>query len=70
VTTSRSASPPISNRLGGGGGLDVKYGLTENLSTDLTYNTDFTQVEADEQQLNLTRFNLFFPEKRDFFLEN
>ena len=37
---------------------------------DFTVNTDFSQVEADEQQINLTRFNLFFPEKRDFFLEN
>ncbi len=51
-------------------GLDVKYGLTQNLTADFTYNTDFAQVEADEQQVNLTRFNLFFPEKREFFLEN
>ena len=36
---------------------------------DLTYNTDFAQVEVDEQQVNLTRFSLFFPEKREFFLE-
>lgn len=50
-------------------GLDVKYGITENLTLDLTYNTDFAQVEVDEQQVNLTRFNLFFPEKREFFLE-
>src|SRR5436190_1172855 len=51
-------------------GLDAKYGLTQNLTADLTYNTDFAQVEADQQQVNLTRFSLFFPEKRDFFLEN
>jgi len=51
-------------------GFDVKYGLTPGLTLDLTVNTDFAQVEADEQQINLTRFNLFFPEKRDFFLEN
>ena len=51
-------------------GLDVKYGLTAGLTLDLTVNTDFAQVEADEQQINLTRFSLFFPEKRDFFLEN
>jgi hypothetical protein len=51
-------------------GLDVKYGVTQNLIADFTYNTDFAQVEADEQQVNLTRFSLFFPEKRDFFLEN
>ena len=50
-------------------GLDVKYGITQNLTADLTVNTDFAQVEVDEQQVNLTRFNLFFPEKREFFLE-
>ena len=43
--------------------------MTQNLTADLTVNTDFAQVEVDEQQVNLTRFNLFFPEKRDFFLE-
>jgi hypothetical protein len=52
------------------GGVDVKYGVTSGLVWDFTVNTDFAQVEADEQQINLTRFNLFFPEKRDFFLEN
>ncbi len=52
------------------GGVDVKYGVTNGLVWDFTANTDFSQVEADEQQVNLTRFNLFFPEKRDFFLEN
>src|SRR5262245_9118056 len=52
------------------GGFDVKYGLTESLTTDFSYRTDFSQVEADQQQVNLTRFNLFFPEKREFFLEN
>ena len=51
-------------------GMDAKYGLTQNLTADFTYNTDFAQVEADQQQVNLTRFSLFFPEKRDFFLEN
>lgn len=50
-------------------GLDLKYGLTGNMTLDLTYNTDFAQVEADDQQVNLTRFSLFFPEKRQFFLE-
>ena len=50
-------------------GLDAKYGITSNLIADLTFNTDFAQVEADEEQVNLTRFNLFFPEKRPFFLE-
>ena len=43
--------------------------LPQILSADLTFNTDFAQVEADEEQVNLTRFNLFFPEKRPFFLE-
>lgn len=51
-------------------GLDVKYGVTSELTLDLTVNTDFAQVEADEQQINFTRFSLFFPEKREFFLEN
>lgn len=51
-------------------GLDVKYSITPSLTLDLTYNTDFAQVEVDEQQVNLDRFNLFFPEKRPFFLEN
>ena len=50
-------------------GLDVKYSPTSNLALDLTVNTDFAQVEADEQQINLTRFSLFFPEKRQFFQE-
>ncbi len=51
-------------------GLDVKYGLKSGLALDVTVNTDFAQAEMDEQQVNLTRFPLFFPEKRDFFLEN
>ncbi len=50
-------------------GLDLKYGLTSNLTLDLTVNTDFAQVEADNQQVNITRFPLFFPEKREFFLQ-
>ena len=54
------------NEVGG----DAKYGLTQGLTLDLTYNTDFAQVEVDEQRTNLTRFSLFFPEKRPFFLEN
>jgi hypothetical protein len=51
-------------------GLDARYGVTAGLNLDLTVNTDFAQVEVDEQQVNLTRFGLFYPEKRDFFLEN
>jgi hypothetical protein len=50
-------------------GLDVKFGLTNNLTLDLTANTDFAQVEADDMQVNLTRFSLFYPEKRPFFQE-
>ena len=52
------------------GGLDLKWGVRPSLTLDATLNTDFAQVEADEQQLNLTRFDIFFPEKRPFFLEN
>jgi hypothetical protein len=70
LTTDRSVSPAISNALQGDVGLDMKYGVRQSLVLDLTYNPDFAQVEADEQQVNLTRFSLFFPEKRDFFLEN
>lgn len=51
-------------------GIDVKYSITPAVTLDLTYNTDFAQVEVDAQQINLDRFNLFFPEKRPFFLEN
>jgi hypothetical protein len=58
----RSVSPDV--------GLDLKYGITPSLNLDLTINTDFAQAEADNEQVNLTRFPLFFPEKRDFFLEN
>jgi hypothetical protein len=70
LTTDRLARPQISNDVTGDVGVDVKYGVTQNLTADFTYNTDFAQVEADEQQVNLTRFSLFFPEKREFFLEN
>ena len=69
LTTDVSASPPKNRDGDGDFGLDVKYGITQNLTADLTYNTDFAQVEVDEQQVNLTRFSLFFPEKREFFLE-
>jgi hypothetical protein len=51
-------------------GFDLKYSITPSLTLDVTYNTDFAQVESDEQQVNLDRFSLFFPEKRPFFLEN
>ena len=69
VTTDRLRTPATSNQLSGDVGGDIKYGITPNLTADFTINTDFAQVEIDEQQVNLTRFSLFFPEKRDFFLE-
>jgi Domain of unknown function (DUF5916) len=70
VSSDRTVTPKVSNDVSGDFGFDAKYGLTQNLTTDFTYNTDFAQVEADEQQVNLTRFSLYFPEKREFFLEN
>jgi len=70
LSTDRTVSPVVSNNLGGDAGLDLKYGVTQNLTANFTYNTDFAQVEVDDQQVNLTRFQLFFPEKREFFLEN
>jgi len=54
----------------GDGGIDVKWGVTPRLTADLSWRTDFSQVEADQEQVNLTRFSLFFPEKREFFVEN
>jgi hypothetical protein len=70
VTTDAQGGPTSPTSADGDIGLDVKYSPTQNLVADFTYNTDFAQVEADEQQVNLTRFSLFFPEKREFFLEN
>ena len=69
LRTDLSTSPQVSNEFYGDIGLDVKYSITQNLTADFTVNTDFAQVEVDEQQVNLTRFSLTFPEKRDFFLE-
>jgi uncharacterized protein DUF5916/cellulose/xylan binding protein with CBM9 domain len=69
LATNRVSTPPVSNRFDRDIGLDAKYGITSNVTLDVTLNTDFAQVEIDEQQVNLTRFSLFFPEKRDFFLE-
>jgi hypothetical protein len=60
----RSATTP--SEIGG----EIKYGVTPSLTLDLTVNTDFAQVEVDDQRVNLTRFPIFFPEKRPFFLEN
>ena len=70
LTTNRNVTPPVSNDPDADIGVDVKYTVTQGLAADVTINTDFAQVEADEQQINLTRFSLFFPEKREFFLEN
>jgi hypothetical protein len=69
VKTDLGADAPFSNKTNASLGVDAKVGLTRGLTADLTYNTDFAQVEEDEQQVNLTRFSLFFPEKREFFLE-
>ena len=69
VSTDRLASPARENDLDRDVGFDVKYGLTKSLTADFTYNTDFAQVEDDEAQVNLTRFTLSYPEKREFFLE-
>ncbi len=69
LTTDQAADEPFSNDGAAAVGVDLKYGLTSSLTADLTVNTDFAQVEEDLQQVNLTRFSLRFPEKRDFFLE-
>jgi hypothetical protein len=61
---------PVDTESSGEVGGDLKYNLTPSLALDGTVNTDFAQVEVDDQQVNLDRFNLFFPEKRPFFLEN
>lgn len=68
-TTNRTAATPFDNDGQVNAGLDFKYGLTRSLILDATYRTDFAQVEEDLQQINLTRFSVFFPEKRDFFIE-
>jgi hypothetical protein len=69
LTTDRSGAAPFDDRSKSNAGFDFKYGLTRSLIVDATYRTDFAQVEEDLQQVNLTRFSLFFPEKRDFFIE-
>jgi hypothetical protein len=69
LTTNQTADEPYTNDPDADAGFDLKYGLTQGLIADFTYNTDFAQIEEDQQQVNLTRFNLLFPEKRDFFLE-
>jgi hypothetical protein len=69
VVTNKEVTPVVSADVDAEAGIDMKYGLTRSLIADFTVNTDFAQVETDEQQVNLTRFSLFFPEKREFFLE-
>jgi hypothetical protein len=69
LNTDLASSPSVRNDFSPDAGVDVKYGITKSLTADFTYNTDFAQVEIDEAQINLTRFNLNFPEKREFFLE-
>ena len=71
-SASRAYTNPLDTEadLNGDVGIDAKFGVTPSLTLDLTYNTDFAQVEVDEQVVNLTRFNVRFPEKRPFFLEN
>src|SRR6185503_12869775 len=69
LTTDHAAAAPYDNRFSPNAGFDFKYGLTRSLIADATVNTDFAQVEEDLQQINLTRFTLQFPEKRDFFVE-
>ncbi len=69
-SSNRNFTPGATLDTKGDWGIDAKVGVTTALNLDLTYNTDFAQVEVDEQQINLTRFNLLFPEKRPFFLEN
>jgi hypothetical protein len=66
--TTAAPSPTMRNSINVGG--DIKAAITSGLTMDVTVNPDFGQVEADEQQVNLTQFSQFFPEKRDFFLEN
>ena len=69
LRTDETLEPAVENDLGAKAGFDVKYGITRSLVADVTVNTDFAQVEDDEIQVNLTRFDVQYPEKREFFLE-
>ena len=69
LTSDLTLTEPKSNEIEGDWGGDIKFGITANITADLTYNTDFAQVEVDERQVDLSRFSLVFPEKREFFLE-
>jgi hypothetical protein len=70
VLGTATAGGAVNGATTGDVGADLKWGVTPRLTLDVTVNTDFSQVEVDQEQVNLTRFGLFFPEKRDFFLEN
>ncbi len=73
AVASNTAGAQVTPSLRGGSadvGVDLKYGITPSLTLDATYNTDFSQVEVDQQVVNLTRFSLLFPERREFFIEN
>ena len=69
ATTDMTVQPSRVQDVDANAGFDVKYGIAKNLTLDVTVNTDFAQVEVDDQQVNLTRFNLLYPEKREFYLE-
>jgi hypothetical protein len=69
VVADRAVDPAFENELEPNAGFDLKYAVAQRMTADVTYRTDFAQVEDDDLQVNLTRFNLFYPEKRDFFLE-
>jgi hypothetical protein len=69
IRSDNTVRPVVDGAVDRKAGVDVKLGLTKGTTLDVSLNTDFAQVEVDEQQVNLTRFNLFFPEKREFFLE-
>ena len=69
LQTDLTSQPQVRDATEARVGFDAKWGITKELTADLTYKTDFAQVEDDLQRVNLTRFNLFFPEKREFFLE-
>lgn len=72
ITSSASGAQVLPSAAGSkaDAGVDLKYGVTPAMTLDLTYNTDFSQVEVDQEQVNLTRFSRFFPERREFFIEN
>ena len=70
ASANRNFTPGAKTDFDNAWGIDSKIGITGSLNLDLTYNTDFAQVEVDTEQINLTRYNIRFPERRPFFLEN